>query len=101
MDRWKTVRSGFIESREIPLYVLRKTGVRITVRQARGWLRNGAILRMYPRYYKVTSDMYMFTTEKQIDKFLKRMGNATKFKRSLTGYKKLLFDKARKRLSKL
>jgi len=97
MDQWEKARQGFIESRDVPLYVLRKTKVRVSVRQCRQWLLNGAILRLFPRHYKVTSNKYIFTTEKQIDKFLKRMEHATKFKNSAYGYRGRLFDRVRRK----
>jgi len=97
MDQWQRAREGFIESKDVPLYILKKTEVRVSLKQCRQWLRSGAILRMYPRHYKVTSDKYMFTTEKQIDKFLKRMSDGTKFKNTVDGYRGRLFDRVRRK----
>ena len=95
INRWAQVKKSYIEARDIPLYILKKTEVRVTVRQVCRWIRQGAMQQYFPPAYKLTSRK-VFTTKKQVDKFLKNAGTATKFKKSLDGYLQVLFKYAQK-----
>jgi len=96
INRWAQVKKSYIEARDIPLYILKKTEVRVTVRQVCRWIRQGAMQQYFPPAYKLSTRL-IFTTKKQVDKFLKKAAAETKFKKGLSGYRKILFNHARQR----
>jgi hypothetical protein len=93
MGKKKKLREGLIESKDVPLYVLNRTGLRVSTRRVHQWLKKGLILRVYP-LEGPRNKQRKFTTTKQVDKFLEKMSDGTKFKNSLSDYQRQLFDQA-------